>query len=71
MATNMTELRVQAGKQTVWGTGVIPTVMLRGITEFKVKPEQEVKELNDLNLNFAGADNQELVTVGGGGSFSG
>lgn len=71
MATNMTELRVQAGKQVSWATGVTPTVMLRGITEFKVKPEQEIQELNDLNLNFAGADNQELISNGGGGSFSG
>ena len=71
MAVNMTELRVQAGKQTVWTTGVTPTAMLRGITEFKIDPQQEINELSDLNLNFAGADNQELVTAGGGGSFSG
>ncbi len=69
--TLTTDLRVQAGKQTVWETAVAPSVALRGVTEFKVKPEQEIKVLNDLQLNMAGGDTSVILSNGGGGSVQG
>lgn len=68
---NTSELRVQAGKQTVWGTGVVPTVLLRGLTGCKIKPDQEVKILSDLTLNLAGGDTSVITRNGGGASVEG
>lgn len=66
-----TELRVQAGKQTTWTTGVAPTVLLRGLTGCKINPDQEIKVLDDLTLNLAGGDTSVLLRNGGGGSVDG
>lgn len=66
-----TELRVQAGKQSVWTTGVAPTVLLRGITGCKIKPDQDMRVLNDMALNLAGGDTAIITRNGGGGSVDG
>ena len=71
MPATTTELRVQAGKQTVWTTGVTPTVLLRGVTGCKITPDQEIKVLNDLTLNLAGGDTSVITRNGGGGSMEG
>ena len=61
---NTSELRVQAGKQTVWTTGVTPTVLLRGLTGCKIKPDQEVNILSDLTLNLTGGDTPVITKSG-------
>jgi hypothetical protein len=66
-----TELRVQAGKQTVWTTGVAPTVALRGVTGCKIKPDQEIQVLSDMQLGLAGGDSPFVARNGGGGSADG
>lgn len=71
MPATTTELRVQAGKQTVWTTGVTPTVILRGVTGCKIAPDQEVKVLSDLTLNLTGGDTPVVTRNGGGGSVEG
>ena len=71
MPATTTELRVQAGKQTVWTTGVTPTVILRGVTGCKITPDQEVKVLSDLTLNLTGGDTPVVTRNGGGGSVEG
>lgn len=71
MPVTTTELRVQAGKQTAWTTGVTPTVLLRGVTGCKITPDQEVKVLSDLTLNLAGGDTPVITRNGGAGSMEG
>ena len=66
-----TDLRVQAGTQSVWGTGVTPTVALRGITGCKIKPDQQIDILSDMLLNYAGGDTPVVARNGGGGSVDG
>ena len=66
-----TDLRVQAGTQSVWATGVTPTVALRGVTGCKIKPDQNIKILNDMLLNYAGGDTPVVTRNGGGGSVDG
>lgn len=71
MAALTSELRVQAGTQTVWGTSVTPTVLLRGVTRCNLAPDQEVKILNDLTLNLSGGDTPVMTRNGGGGTLEG
>ena len=66
-----TDLRVQAGTQPVWTTGVTPTVALRGVTGFKIKPDQQIDILSDMLLNFTGGDTPVVSRNGGGGSVDG
>ena len=68
---NTSELRVQAGKQTVWTTGVAPTVLLRGLTGCKINPDQEINILSDLTLNLTGGDTPVITKNGGGASVEG
>lgn len=71
MPTTKDELRVQAGKQSSFGTGVTPTVALRGVTAFKVAPDQDNRVLNDMQLSMAGGDTAVIASNGGGGSMEG
>ena len=66
-----TDLRVQAGTQPVWTTGVTPTVALRGVTGFKIKPDQQIDILSDMLLNYSGGDTPVVSRNGGGGSVDG
>jgi hypothetical protein len=61
-----TDLRVQAGTQSVWTTGVTPTVALRGVTGFKIKPDQQIDILSDMLLNYSGGDTPVVARNGGG-----
>jgi len=65
------ELRVQAGKQSAWETGVTPTVLLRGLTGCKIAPDQEIKVLDDLTLNLSGGDTPVILRNGGGANVDG
>lgn len=71
MPATTTELRVQAGKQTVWTTGVTPTVVLRGLTGCKINPDQEIKVLSDMTLNMTGGDTPVVLRNGGGANVDG
>lgn len=69
--TTKDELRVQIGKQTVFGTGVTPTAALRGVTSFKMKPNQENKTLSDMQLSMAGGDTSVIASLGGAADMEG
>ena len=71
MPTTRDELRVQVGKQSSFATGVTPTAALRGVTSFKITPDQENKVLTDMQLSMAGGDTAVITMNGGGGSMEG
>jgi hypothetical protein len=67
--TMTTELRAQAGTQSVYATGVTPTVGLRGITSLKVRSANKVDVLEDLVQGLAGGDLAILQGISAAGSF--
>lgn len=69
--TTKDELRVQVGKQSSFGTGVTPTAALRGVTSFKLKPNQENKVLSDMQLSMAGGDTSVIASLGGAADMEG
>lgn len=62
------ELRVQAGSQVTFATGVTPTVQLRGIEELMMRSKNNVKMLEDMSLGLAGASQAVVAGIGGEGS---
>lgn len=71
MALDRRDLRVQVGKQTVWGTNVATTAMLRGVEDFTISPDIDIRTFDDMSLGLAGSDSAAVYTVGGGGSLNG
>lgn len=56
MAITMTrELRIQAGKESVWGTSVTPTVVMRGLEDFTIQLVPDVRMLEDMSLALSGS----------------
>lgn len=55
MAVMTRELRVQAGTETTWGTSVAGTVILRGVEEFGIQAEPDIRMLDDMSLALAGS----------------
>jgi hypothetical protein len=62
------ELRVQAGSQVSFATGVAPTVQLRGIEELMLRSKNNVLMLEDMSLGLAGASQAMVAGIGGEGS---
>lgn len=62
------ELRVQAGSQVSFATGVTPTIQLRGIEELMLRSKNNVLMLEDMSLGLAGASQAVVAGVGGEGS---
>lgn len=62
------ELRVQAGTQVSFATGVTPTVQLRGIEELMLRSKNEVVMLEDMTLGLAGPSQAVVAGIGGEGS---
>lgn len=71
MPTTKDELRVQIGKQSAFGTAVTPTAAMRGVTAFKIAPDQDNRVLTDMQLSMAGGDTAVIASLGGGGSMEG
>jgi hypothetical protein len=71
MALDRIDLRVQAGKQSVWGTAVPTTVMLRGLEDFTIAPDIDIRSFEDMSLALAGSNAAGVYTVGGGGNGNG
>lgn len=69
--TAMRELRLQAAKQTVFGTGVTPTVLLRGVEDAKFTAAREMEVREDLAIALAGGDTAMLYALSAAGSVSG
>lgn len=69
--TAMRELRVQAGKQTVIGTGVTPTVTLRGVEDCKFTAVRDQEVRSDLAIGLAGGDTSMLYALSAQASLSG
>lgn len=61
MAVMSRELRVQAGKQSAWETSVAPTVLLRGLEDFKIQLTPDVRMLDDMSLALAGSTQAVLA----------
>lgn len=64
------ELRVQAGSQVTFATGVTPTVQLRGIEELMLRSKNNVVMLEDMSLGLAGPSQAVVAGIGGEGSVS-
>lgn len=64
------ELRVQAGTQSVFATGVTPTVQLRGIEELMLRSKNNVIMLEDMSLGLAGASQAVMAGIGGEGAVT-
>ena len=62
------ELRVQAGTQSAFQTGVTPTIQLRGIEEMALRSKNEVVMLEDMTLGLAGPSQAVVAGIGGEGS---
>ena len=71
MSVMTRELRVQAGTQSTFTTGVTPTVQLRGITELTLRPANDVAMLEDMTLGLAGSADGVVRSVGATGAFQG
>lgn len=70
MADLTREVRVQAGTQSAFGTGVTPTVQLRGIEELAIRSKNEVTMLEDMTLGLAGASQAIVTGIGGEGAVT-
>lgn len=70
MADLTREIRVQAGTQSVFATGVAPTVQLRGIEELAIRSQNEVTMLEDMTLGLAGASQAVVAGIGGEGAVT-
>lgn len=70
MADMTREVRVQAGTQSAFGTGVTPTVQLRGIEELAIRSKNEVTMLEDMTLGLAGASQAIVTGIGGEGAVT-
>ena len=55
MAVMTRELRVQVGSESTWGTSVKPTALLRGVEEFSIQAEPDIRMLDDMTLALAGS----------------
>jgi hypothetical protein len=58
------ELRVQAGSQSAIGTGVTPTVLLRGVEEFSIQPSTDIRMLPDMSLGLSGSSQAVIGSIG-------
>lgn len=70
MADLTREIRVQAGTQSAFATGVAPSVQLRGIEELAIRSQNEVTMLEDMTLGLAGASQAVVAGIGGEGAVT-
>lgn len=52
----MSEIRAQAGTQSVYVTPVTPTVMIRGVEELSLKDANDIEVIGDMTQALAGGD---------------
>lgn len=69
--TMTSEIRAQAGTQSVFATGVTPTVMLRGVEELTLRSANDIEVRGDMTQGLAGGDTGMVNGIAGAGSFSG
>lgn len=65
------EIRAQAGTQSVFTTGVTPTVALRGLQELNLRHTPEIEVLSDMTQGLAGGDTSVIKALAAAGSFKG
>jgi hypothetical protein len=65
------ELRIQAGAESTWGTSVTPTVVLRGLEEFRIQLAPDVRMLDDMSIALAGSSEAVLASNTATASASG
>lgn len=71
MSVDMADLRVQIGKQSAWATVVATTKMMRGVESVTIDPDIEVRQLEDMSLNYAGSTTAAVLKTGAMGNMSG
>ena len=71
MAVNQSELRVQLGTQSSFGTAVTPTVALRGVSSFDIEPGLDAEMLEDMSLGLAGSNTPHINMSSAAGKLSG
>lgn len=71
MSVNTDGLRVQVGQQVDYTTQITPTSQLRGVTDIKLRSDNDIGVLDDMALGFAGGDSSVVRSIGGSGSMSG
>jgi len=71
MTVMTSELRVQAGSQEAFVTGVTPTVALRGLEELSIKSANDVEVIGDMTTALAGGDTGIVNSVAATGSMKG
>lgn len=63
------ELSIQAGRETVWGTSVAPTVKLMGVKDFSATPLVDGKVFQDRRGTLTPGHESATTKVGGEGSL--
>jgi len=71
MTVMQSEIRVQAGTQSVFVTGVTPTIALRGLEELSIKSANDVEVIGDMTTALAGGDTGIVNSVAATGSMKG
>lgn len=71
MSVNTSEIRAQAGTQSVFITAVTPTIALRGVEELKIKSANDVEVKGDMTQALAGGDTGLVNSLAGAGTFKG
>lgn len=71
MPVMTSEIRAQAGTQTVYPTPVTPTVMIRGIEELNLKSANDNEVIGDMTQALAGGDIGIVNGVGATGTMKG
>lgn len=69
--TMQSEIRAQAGTQTVFTTAVTPTVAIRGIEEMPLKSTNDVEVIGDMTQALAGGDIGIVNGLAADGSMKG
>jgi len=63
-------LRVQVGKETTWGTAVVDSAKLMGVSDFNLQPGVAAKRFKELRGNLAPAHLAAMTKVAPSGSMS-
>jgi len=67
----MSEIRAQAGTQSVYTTAVTPTVAIRGIDELSLKDANDIEVIGDMTQALAGGDTGIVNGLNATGSMKG
>lgn len=70
-SVNISEVRAQAGTQSVFVTAVTPTVAIRGLEELQIKSANDIEVIGDMTQALAGGDTGLVNQLAGAATFKG